>query len=107
TPGFQVRDSAGQRYFVKFDPPANPELSSAAEIISTRIFHALGYFVPDTHIGAARREDFTIADGATIKGVDGKKPPFTPRDLDDVLQRAARRDDGSYRFVASLALEGV
>jgi hypothetical protein len=107
TPGFQVKDSAGQRYFVKFDPPANPELSSAAEIISTRIFHALGYFVPDTHLGAARREDFTIGDGATIKGVDGKKRPFTPRDLDAVLQRAARRGDGSYRFVASLALEGV
>jgi hypothetical protein len=107
TPGFQVRDSAGQRYFVKFDPPSNPELSSAAEIISTRIFHALGYFVPDTHIGVARREDFTIGDRATIKGAGGKKVPFTPRDLDEVLQRAARRDDGSYRFVASLALEGV
>jgi hypothetical protein len=107
TPGFQVRDSAGQRYFVKFDPPANPELSSAAEVISTRIFHALGYFVPDTHIAVARREDFTIGDGATIKAADGKKRPFTPHDLDDVFQRAARREDGSYRFLASLALEGV
>jgi hypothetical protein len=107
TPGFQVRDSAGQRYFVKFDPPANPELSSAAEIISTKIFHALGYFVPEAHIAAARREDFTIGDGATIKGADGKKRPFTPQDLDEVLQRAARRGDGCYRFLASLALEGV
>jgi len=107
TPGFQVRDSAGQRYFVKFDPPSNPELSSAAEVISTRIFHALGYFVPDTHIAAARREDFTIGDEATIKGADGKKRPFTPQDLDEVLQRAARRNDGSYRFLASQALDGV
>jgi hypothetical protein len=107
TPGFQVRDAAGQRYFVKFDPPAHPELSSGAEVISTRIFHALGFFVPATHIARARREDFTIGDGATIKGADGKKRPFTPQDLDEVLQRAARRDDGSYRFLASLALEGV
>jgi hypothetical protein len=107
TPGFQVRDSGGQRYFVKFDPPANPELSSAAEIIATKIFHALGYYVPENHIATARREDFTIGDGATIKGPDGKKRPFTPQDLDQVLQRAARQDDGSYRFLASLALEGA
>jgi hypothetical protein len=107
TPGFQVRDSAGQRYFVKFDPPGHPELSSAAEVISTRIFHALGYFVPDTHIAVARREDFVIGDQAAIKGPDGKKRPFTSQDLDGVLQHAARREDGSYRFLASLALEGV
>jgi hypothetical protein len=107
TPGFQVRDSAGQRYFIKFDPPANPELSSAAEVISTKIFHALGYFVAENHIATARREDFTIGAGAMIKGPDGKRRPFTHQDLDGVLQRAARRADGCYRFVASLALEGV
>jgi hypothetical protein len=107
TPGFQVRDSAGQRYFVKFDAPSNPEMSSAAEIISTKIVHALGYYVPENHIATARREDFLIEDGATIKGSDGKKRSFTKQDLDAVLRRAARRDDGSYRFLASVALEGV
>jgi hypothetical protein len=107
TPGLQLSDSTGQRYFVKFDPPANPEMASGAEVISTRILYALGYHVPDNYIARLRREHLIIGEGATFKGPDGRKHPLTPADLDRVLQRAARRPDGSYRSVASRALEGI
>jgi hypothetical protein len=35
TPGMTIRDTAGDVYFVKFDPPSNPEMASGAEVIST------------------------------------------------------------------------
>ena len=107
TPGLQLRDFTGQRYFVKFDPPANPEMASGAEVVSTKILYALGYHVPENYIAALRREDLVIGEGATFKSPDDRVAPLTPDDLDRVLQQAARRSDLSYRIVASRALEGV
>ena len=107
TPGLQLRDSAGQRFFVKFDPPANPEMASGAEVISTKLLYALGYYVPENYIVKLRRDELVIGDGATLKGTDGRKQPLTPKALDRILQQAARRPDGSYRILASRALEGI
>ena len=45
-PGLTIRDTAGQIYFVKFDPPSNPEMASAAEVIATKFLYAAGYHVP-------------------------------------------------------------
>lgn len=104
-PGFTVRDSSGQRYFVKFDPPSNPEMASGAEVISTKVFHALGYFVPENYLVRVRRESLVIGEGATIKR-DGRTRRFTPTDLDDILRRSARSADGSYRGLASKAIPG-
>ena len=107
TPGLQLRDVTGQRYFVKFDPPANPEMASGAEVVSSKILYALGYHVPENYIAALHREDLVIGEGATFKSPDDRVTPLTPADLDRVLQQAARRPDLSYRIVASRALEGV
>ncbi len=107
TPGLQLKDSLGQRYFVKFDPPANPEMASGAEVISTRILYALGYHVPENDIATLHREDLVIGEGATFKGPDDRVAPLTPDDIDRVLRHAARRPDGSYRIVAGRALAGI
>jgi hypothetical protein len=106
-PGLQLKDSTGQRYFVKFDPPSNPEMASGAEVISTWILHAVGYNVPDNQLATLRRDDVVIGEGATFKGPDGRKRSLTLADLDQVLHQAARRPDGSYRILASRALDGI
>src|SRR5262249_19599569 len=35
TPGFRIRDGAGREYFLKFDPLSNPEMASAADVITS------------------------------------------------------------------------
>ena len=45
-PGFFIEDTLGDVYIVKFDAPQGPEMSSAADIIVSRFFHAAGYNVP-------------------------------------------------------------
>ena len=107
TPGFKIADARGDEYFVKFDPPANPEMATGAEVISTQFLHALGYHVPENYIAMLRPADLRIGAGATIKGSDGRDRPFTSSDLDAVLAKAARQDDGLYRVVASRALPGT
>ena len=46
SPGFFGSDAEGRDYLVKLDHPDYPELGSSASIISSRIYHALGYNVP-------------------------------------------------------------
>ena len=106
SPGLTIRDAEGTVYFIKFDPPAHPEMATGAEVISTRFFHALGYHVPENYLAVIRREQLQIDPKARLRGPDGKMHPFEPDDIDDVLDKAAVRDDGGYRVVASKGLAG-
>jgi hypothetical protein len=106
TPGLTIRDSAGDLYFIKFDPPSNPEMASGAEVISTKLFHAFGYHTPENYVAVIRREGLVIETGTTIDDLDGRPQAMTEDDLEDLLEKAAQHDDGSYRVIASKALSG-
>jgi hypothetical protein len=106
TPGLQMKDSAGQLYFVKFDLPSIPERGSGAEVISTKLLYGAGYHVPENYIAIIGREDLHVAPEATVHEASGKKRPMTEADVEAVLQKAARRPDGRYRILASKALPG-
>ena len=41
-PGFTVRDSAGQVWFIKFDPPGYPAMATGTEVLVARLFWGLG-----------------------------------------------------------------
>ena len=105
--GFTVTDVRGKRYFVKFDPPGEPELGTGAEAVATRLFHALGYFVPQANVVTLRREDLVVANGATVRQLGGKRRPMRPSDIDEVLERAERNPDGTYRVIVTEGLAGV
>jgi hypothetical protein len=106
TPGFTIRDAAGDIYWIKFDPKGFPEMASGAEVIATKFFHAFGYHVPENYIAAFRREALTIAPDATMRDEDGRRRPLTDVDLDEIFEFAARQADGSYRVLASRNLPG-
>ena len=44
------------QYLVKFDPLSNPELASAADVITSKFFYALGYNVPENYVVYFDRE---------------------------------------------------
>src|SRR5215510_3238413 len=90
TPGFRIRDARGDIYFVKFDPIENPEMSTAAEVISTKFFYAIGYNVPENYITFFKRDQLQIDDKAKI----------SEEQLDNLLKRVYRSRDGVYRAVA-------
>ena len=50
TPKFTIKDARGDTYLIKLDPAKFPELPSSVELISTKIFHAIGYHVPEDFI---------------------------------------------------------
>jgi hypothetical protein len=106
SPGFTITDERGRRYFVKFDPPDLPELATGAEAVVTRLFHVLGYNVPQLNIGTLRREDLVIGADATVRLPDGSRRRMHRADIEEQLARAHRNEDGTYRVSLAVALEG-
>jgi nitroreductase len=106
TPGFTIRDAAGEVYWIKFDPVEFPEMASGAEVISTKFFHAFGYHVAENYLATLELDRLQIGPDATTRDEDGRPRPFTREDLDRILERAARRPDGTYRVLASRNIAG-
>jgi len=106
TPGFRIRDSRGDHYVIKFDPVTNPEMATAAEVISTKFFYAMGYHVPENYLVFFRRDDLRVDKSAEISVGLGPKRRMTETDLDQLLARTSMTSDKRYRAVASKIIEG-
>jgi hypothetical protein len=106
TPGYRVRDPSGRLHQIKFDPPANPEMASGAEIVGAAIYHALGYHVVQGYVGEIDPARIVIAPDATTTDVTGTKRPMRKGDVDRILERAARLPNGSYRATISRFADG-
>jgi hypothetical protein len=106
TPGFRVRDASGQVWFLKFDPPGYRGMATGTEVVVTKLMWALGYHVPEVHLSTLRPEQLTIDEDATITPPSGSRRKFKESDIRTLLRKAHRDPDGSYRVIASRALEG-
>ena len=82
TPGFTVRDSAGTTWFIKFDPPSNPEMATGAEIIATKLFWAAGYHVPENYLAVLDPATLTVDARATMRDAVGTRQPLTRDGVD-------------------------
>ncbi len=106
SPGFTARDSRGVRWFVQFDTAGHPRAATSAVPVAMRLFWALGYNQIETHLVHLRRDDLNIDDKATIETRVDHRRSLRPADVDDVLARAARDADGTYRATAGLLVPG-
>src|SRR5262245_30191450 len=106
TPGYRVVDPSGQLYQVKFDPPSNPEMASAAEVIGAAIYYSLGYNVVQGYIVDVDPAKIVIDPKATTVDMSGRKRSMTRKDVDKLLERGARLPNGKYRGTLSRFAEG-
>lgn len=106
TLGFIVEDPDARRFVLKFDPPDYPEMASAADIISSKFFYALGYNTPENYIVHFRRGNLGASKGVTWHDSTGKKRILTERAVDELLERQPKDGNGSYRALASRWLSG-
>ena len=105
-PGFTVRDAAGHVWFIKFDPPGYPAMATGTEVVVSRLFWALGYNVPETHLATLCPDELTIDERARVTPPNGHRRAFKDADIRRLLRRAHRNADGTYRVLASKALDG-
>ena len=98
TPGFIIVDSAGNKFLLKFDPYDFPELASAADVVSSKFYHALGYYVPENYIVNFYENQLVLK--------QGDEKGLTPKKLQKALGRLRKGEDGRIRAMASKFLDG-
>lgn len=121
TDGFQIKDAAGDRWFVKFDPPENWEMASGAEVVGTHLFWAAGYWTPENYVFDLDPTRLVLDDDIEIDVVqDGQVVDYTtePDEPDEqlltidlflrhVLGKYPRNADGTIRALGSKFLQGI
>ena len=100
-PGLLVADADNTMYLLRFDPPGRMELSTGASMVASRIFHALGYFVPQNYVVEFDRSRLVASpEGADINAV-GAAQKLMEDDIDLFLRHAPTNSSGLFRAVAT------
>jgi hypothetical protein len=105
-PGVTARDAKGETWFLEFDPPYYPEGATAAVVMASKIFWALGYNQVESFITTFDPKHVEFDPKATLRRPNGKRTPFSQDDLNQILEKVARKPDGTYRVVAGRLLPG-
>jgi len=105
-PGFMIRGPLGRFYMLKFDGHSQPQRASTADVLGSRVYHAVGYHSPCNaivHFEPAILE--MDADASTVDS-KGAKQPMTMADVENVLAAANVAEDGQLRALASMFVSG-
>ena len=105
SPGFTVRDARGDTYLFKFDPRGNLHLASAAGVIASRLFHAVGYHTPEDYIVVFDSARLELDPEAEIE-IFGRERPMTEDDFLAVLDLTDPLPDGRFLALASKFVPG-
>ena len=106
TPGFSIIDNRGDRYVIKFDSKNYPEMATGAELVSTKLFYAAGYNVPENYICFFDPENLRLGNEVKFTDEKGQKRFMNQDDLKKILDRIQKRSDGLIRAVVSKYLPG-
>jgi hypothetical protein len=105
-PGFTARDAKGETWFLEFDPPYFPEGATGAVAVATKIFWALGYNQVESFLTTFDPKRVEFDPKATIRRPSGARTRFTADDMNSILERVAKKPDGTYRVIAGRLLPG-
>lgn len=106
TPGFTIRDSTNQLWFIKFDPPGWRGMATGSEIVAAKLFWAAGYHTAEYHIGRLVPSNLVIGKDTKITPPGEMPRPMNQGDISWLLSRADQDPDGSYRVILSKAAPG-
>ncbi len=102
-PGILIRDAKNDLYLLRFDPVGYLEMATGATMVASRIFYALGYYVPENYIVYFDRDQIEAAEGGEDITSMGKARDLTEENIDNYLKRVAMDPESGYRAVATRA----
>lgn len=106
TPGFTIRDSNNDLWFIKFDPPGYPGMATGTEVTAAKLFWAMGYHTVEYYIERLVPSNLTISADAKVTPPGQAARALRQSDIEWLLSKADRNRDGSYRVIASKAAPG-
>ena len=105
-PGMLVADSKSQIYLLRFDPLGHEGLATGAEMVTSRLFYALGYHVPENYILTFERSQLMAhAEGQAVSS-SGRPRTLIDTDIDVFLRRVPIGKGQTFRAVATRLPEG-
>lgn len=105
-PSFLVRTEKG-KYWLSFDSVEYGELLTSSKAIASRIYHALGYHVPEINIVTIPTGTLKAGEGARYTNSDGFRKPLTQASIDELLLFIPTQPDSTYRVLARKEAEGA
>jgi len=106
-PGLLVHDADNTLYLIRFDPLDRLEMSTGAGMIGARLFHAMGYWVPESYLVYFERSQLVASpDGEEIDDV-GEPRPLNEEDIDVFLENMPRDPAKGYRALAIKSPQGA
>ena len=105
-PGFTARDAKGETWFLEFDPTYYPEGATGAVAVATKIFWAFGYNQVESFLTTFDPNRVEFDPNATLRRPSGQRTRFTRDDMNAILERVAKKPDGTYRVIAGRLLPG-
>jgi len=106
-PEFSIVDRHGSRYELKFDPAGYAEMATGAELVTSKLFYAAGYNVPENYLVIFNLKKISVEPDIAFTDANGLRHILTKDDLEALLTGVEKRPDGFVRAVASKYLPGV
>lgn len=101
-----VKDRQGNEYLLKFDPADYLESPTGAEVITNRIYYALGYNVSQNTLVEVEASQLVPDKGSEVTDGTGFTKPLASEKLQEYLLFIPQTDEGKYRAVASKIIPG-
>ncbi|HSC86091.1 MAG TPA: hypothetical protein VLC09_02425, partial [Polyangiaceae bacterium] len=105
-PGFFIEAPDGYRYLLKFDGKNQPLRATAADVVGSKLYWAIGYHAVCNEIVYFQPEVLQMGKGAITKTALGDERPMTTADVEKVLAMGFRLKDGRVRASASRFVPG-
>ena len=105
-PGLLVADSKGQLYLLRFDPVGYEGLATGAEMVTSRLFYALGYHIPENYIVKFERGQLVANPEGQAVSSSGRPRALVATDIDLFLRGVPVGPGQTYRAVATRLPEG-
>lgn len=105
-PGLLVADGKSQLYLLRFDPLGYEGLATGAEMVTSRLFYALGYHVPEAYIVKFERGQLVANPEGQAVSSSGRPRALVTTDIDLFLRRVPSGPGRTYRAVATRLPEG-
>ena len=105
-PGLLIADGKSQLYLVRFDPLGYEGLATGAEMVTSRLFYALGYHVPENYLMTFERGRLVANPEGQAVSSSGRPRGLVSTDIDLFLRQVPSGPGQTYRAVATRLPEG-
>jgi hypothetical protein len=100
-PGILIADSKNDLYILRFDPRGHEGLATGAQMVTSRFFHALGYYVGENYLVRFDRSRLVAHPQGEAVSSAGRRRALATDDIDRFFEDVPEGPGKTFRAVAT------